>query len=97
MVNFSFCFWVFVFGFFSVDHFLGVFIEFVTMLFLLHVLVFWPQGMEILAPWQGIETVPLALEGKALTTGPPVKVKVQVTQSCPTLCDPMDYIVHGIL
>ena len=23
--------------------------------------------------------------------------KVKVTQSCPTLCDPMDYIVHGIL
>ena len=25
------------------------------------------------------------------------KVKVKVTQSCPTLCDPMDCIVHGIL
>ena len=25
------------------------------------------------------------------------KVKVNVTQSCPTLCDPMDYRVHGIL
>ena len=24
-------------------------------------------------------------------------VKVKVTQSCPTLCDPMDYTVHGIL
>ena len=24
-------------------------------------------------------------------------VKVKVTQSCPTLCDPMDYIAHGIL
>ena len=24
-------------------------------------------------------------------------VKVKVTQSCQTLCDPMDYIVHGIL
>ena len=23
--------------------------------------------------------------------------KVKVTQSCLTLCDPMDYIVHGIL
>jgi len=22
-------------------------------------------------------------------------VKVKVTQSCQTLCDPMDYIVHG--
>ena len=25
------------------------------------------------------------------------KVKVQVTQSCPTVCDPMHYTVHGIL
>ena len=24
-------------------------------------------------------------------------VKVKVAQSCPTLSDPMDYIVHGIL
>ena len=26
-----------------------------------------------------------------------VKVKVKVAQSCPTLCDPMDSTVHGIL
>ena len=26
-----------------------------------------------------------------------VKMKVKVTQSCPTLCDPVDYTVHGIL
>ena len=26
-----------------------------------------------------------------------VPEKVKVTQSCPTLCDPMDYIVHRIL
>ena len=25
------------------------------------------------------------------------KVKVKVAQSCLTLCDPMDYTVHGIL
>ena len=25
------------------------------------------------------------------------EVKLKVTQSCPTLCDPMDYMVHGIL
>ena len=25
------------------------------------------------------------------------KVKVKVAQSCPTLCDPMDYTVHEIL
>ena len=26
-----------------------------------------------------------------------MKAKVKVTQSCLTLCDPMDYTVHGIL
>ena len=26
-----------------------------------------------------------------------MKMKVKVTQSYPTLCDPMDYTVHGIL
>ena len=25
------------------------------------------------------------------------QLKVKVTQSCPTLCDPMHYTVHGIL
>ena len=25
------------------------------------------------------------------------EVKVKVAQSCPALCDPMDYTVHGIL
>ena len=25
------------------------------------------------------------------------KVKVKVAQSCPTLCNPVDYTVHGIL
>ena len=25
-----------------------------------------------------------------------LKVKVKVTQSCPILCDPMNYTVHGI-
>ena len=24
-------------------------------------------------------------------------VKVKVAQSCPTLCDPVDYTVHGVL
>ena len=24
-------------------------------------------------------------------------MKVKVAQSCPTLCDPMDYTLHGIL
>ena len=29
--------------------------------------------------------------------GTSLKEKVKVAQSCPTLCDPMDYTVHGIL
>ena len=29
--------------------------------------------------------------------GQVVKVKAKVAQSCPTLCNPMDYTVHGIL
>ena len=32
-----------------------------------------------------------------LLQNPLLKVKVKVTQSCPTLCDPMNYTVHGIL
>ena len=26
-----------------------------------------------------------------------IRMKVKVVQLCPTLCDPMDYTVHGIL
>ena len=26
-----------------------------------------------------------------------VRMKVKAAQSCPTLCDPMDYSIHGIL
>ena len=26
-----------------------------------------------------------------------IKVKVKVTRSCPTLCNPMEYMIHGIL
>ena len=35
--------------------------------------------------------------GRVFTTEPPGKVKVKVTHSCPTLCDPMNSTVHGIL
>ena len=36
---------------------------------------------------------------KEQDTGPRLlsEVKVKVSQLCPTLCDPMNYIVHGIL
>ena len=44
--------------------------------------------------WQG------KLQMGYLETGYPcdwLKVKVKVAQSCLTLCDPVDYTVHGIL
>ena len=34
---------------------------------------------------------------ESLANNVKVKVKVLVAQSCSTLCDPMDYTVHGIL
>ena len=56
----------------------------------------------------GIELVSLvspALAGRFFTTAPPGKpkikmkrkAKVKVSQLCLTLCDPVEYIVHGIL
>ena len=46
----------------------------------------------------GTEPEPPALASGFLTSGPPKKkVKVKVTQSRPTLCDPMDYTAHGTL
>ena len=41
----------------------------------------------ILVPWPGIEPLPPAMEAWSLNHG---KVEVLATQSCPTLCDPMD-------
>ena len=50
--------------------------------------IFLDQG-SCLCPlhWQA-DSYPLCRQGKW---------KVKVTQSCPTLCDPMGYTVHGIL
>ena len=49
-----------------------VFIEFVTLLLLLYVLVFCPQDMcGILASQPETDPTPPALEGKVSTTGPP--------------------------
>ena len=53
-------------------------IQFVTILLLFYVLVFWLRGMWDLSSLKS-------------------EVKVKVAQSCLTLCDPMDYTVHGIL
>ena len=53
--------------------FLKVFTEFVKILLLFYVLAFGRKACGILAPWPGIESVPTALEGEVLTTGPPGK------------------------
>ena len=50
-----------------------VFIEFITILLLFYVLIFWPQACGILAPQPGIKPSSPALEGKVITTGPPGK------------------------
>ena len=58
----------------SLDHF-NIFTEFVTILFLSYVLVFWPWVMRDLSPTPqlGIEPAPSALENEVLTTGQPRK------------------------
>ena len=49
-----------------------VFVEFVTVLFLFYVLIFWPQGMcNFSSP--GTQPTPPALEGEVLTNGLPGK------------------------
>ena len=50
-----------------------LFIEFVTILLLFCVLVFYPWGMWDLVPWQGIKPALPTLAGKVLTTGSPEK------------------------
>ena len=39
----------------------------------------------------------LALLSNSHCTALKVKVKLKVAQFCPTLCNPVDYIVHGVL
>ena len=46
-----------------------------------------PPGFLCLLHWQA----------DSLSLAQPGKVEVKVAQSCLTLCNPMDYIVHGIL
>ena len=55
-----------------------VFIEFVTILLLFCVLVFWLGGMWDLSSPTRDQTIPPALEGEILTTGPPGKSLVFV-------------------
>ena len=69
----SFVFWGFFKFFFWVWTIFKLFTEFATILLLFYVLVLWPWGMGISAPWPGIKPIPPALEGKVLTIGLPGK------------------------
>ena len=79
------------------------FIEFITVSILFYILVFGCEACGILSLGLGIKLTLTALEGEVLTTGrqgsPSVVVVFQfssVTQSCPTLCDPMNCRTPGI-
>ena len=65
-----------------------LFVEFVTILLLFHVLVFWPQGMwdsQLLDQGSNLDPTP-ALEGEVLTTGPPGKsLSLFFFKNCPSL------------
>ena len=50
-----------------------VFIEFVTILFLFYVLVFWPQGMQDLSSLTRNQIYTPCIRSKVLTTGPSEK------------------------
>ena len=77
-----------------------LFMEFLTILLLFYVLVFWPRGIEILAPWPGIEPAPPALEGGVLTAGtirgvPDVTLLIRLHyMSNRTHCQPMVTLSH---
>ena len=58
--------------------FFKVFIEFVTILFPFHVLVFGHQACGFLVPRPGIKPAPPALGSKVLTTGPPGMSQAQL-------------------
>ena len=47
--------------------------------------------------WQSLCIKIVTFECQLAFTGHEKWKKVKVAQSCPTLCDPMDYTVHGIL
>ena len=61
------------------------------------------QGLPFHSPGDslnpGIKPRSPALQADSLPSEPPgsTKVKVKVAQSCPTLWDTMEYIVHGTL
>ena len=57
--------------------------------------VFFPT-QELNSPALQVDSLQRELPGKLLIIVLVIE-KVKFTQSCLTLCDPMDYIVHGIL
>ena len=63
-----------------------------------HSLPVWCTHSSVSIPQEILQryTVSVAVSGFRLRK-PPFTMKVQVAQSCPTLCNPMDYTVHGIL
>ena len=68
------------------DHF-KIFIEFVTILLLFYVSVFWPQSVWDLSSL--IKPAPLALKDKVLTIGSPVKSPSHL--NCPFVRQPGDF------
>ena len=63
-----------------------------------HSLPVWCTHSSVSIPREILQryTVSVAVSGFTLRK-PPFTIKVQVAQSCPTLCNPMDYTVHGVL
>ena len=56
--------------------------------------IFPDQGSNPCTLYWHMDSLPLSHQGSLLIY---VCMSVKVAQSCPTLCDPMDYTVHGIL
>ena len=58
----------------------------------------WSQPSESIRPYWGMwHDIRILLGGKRGSSQSKWKVRVKVTQSCLTLCDPLGCIVHGIL
>ena len=48
-------------------------------------------GTRRLAKWQSTAVPPFLCKDRSVSSGVGGKVKVKITQSCPTLCDPRDF------
>ena len=58
----------------------------------------WVRRIPSRRKWQSSSVfLPGKSHGQRSLWATVLEMKVKVTQSCPTLCDPMDYTVHGIL